>query len=93
MIIGTKHTEVTMSNNKQSSVEWLITQLQKSKDFQRVLNEVSQMSTAKIDILSEAKEMHKEEMIEFANDFWTETDSTLEYTNAEIFYNKMFKSE
>lgn len=52
---------------KQSSVEWLINQLQKSKDFHRVLNEVSQMSTAKIDIIEEAKAMHKEEIIKAAN--------------------------
>lgn len=55
-----------MSNNKQSSVEYLISQLQKSKDFYRVLNEVSQMSSAKVDIIAEAKAMHKEEMVDFA---------------------------
>ena len=48
--------------SKQSSVEWLISQLQKSKDWQRVLNEVSQMSTARIDIIGQAKAMHKEEI-------------------------------
>jgi len=50
-----------MSNNKQSSVEWLISQLQKSKDFHRVLNEISQMSSARVDIIKQAKAMHKEE--------------------------------
>ena len=54
-----------MSNNKQSSVEWLISQLQKSRDWHRVLNEISQMSTAKIDIIEQAKAMRKEEL-EFA---------------------------
>lgn len=54
-----------MSNNKQSSVEWLISQLQKSKDWHRILNEVSQMSSARVDIIEQAKAMHKEE-IEFA---------------------------
>jgi hypothetical protein len=51
-----------MGNNKQSSVEWLISQLQKSKDFHRVINEVSQMSTAKIDMIEQAKAMHEEEI-------------------------------
>ena len=51
-----------MEKKKQSSVEWLINQLQKSKDFHRVLNEVSQMSTAKIDIIEQAKLMHREDM-------------------------------
>jgi flagellar biosynthesis/type III secretory pathway protein FliH len=46
-----------MSNNKQSSVEWLISQLQRSKDWQRVLNEISQMSSARVDIIEQAKEM------------------------------------
>jgi len=54
-----------MSNNKQSSVEWLISQLQKSKDWYRVLNELSQMSSTSIDIIEQAKAKHKEEMINF----------------------------
>jgi hypothetical protein len=60
----TKHLEVTMSNNKQSSVDYLISQLQRSKDFQRVLNDVSQMSSAKVDIIAQAKAMHKKETIQ-----------------------------
>lgn len=55
-----------MSNNKQSSVEWLISQLQKSKDWHRVLNEISQMSSARVDIIEQAKAMQKEQRI---NDF------------------------
>ena len=55
-----------MSNNKQSSVEWLISQLQKSKDWHRVLNEISQMSSARVDIIEQAKAMHKEEVMDFA---------------------------
>lgn len=58
-----------MSNNKQSgnqvpdvrkmvsSVEWLISQLQRSKDWHRVLNEISQMSSAEMDIVRQASEM------------------------------------
>lgn len=52
-----------MRNNKQfSSVEWLISQLQKSKDWNRVLNEISQMSSARVDIIEQAKAMHREEI-------------------------------
>ena len=51
-----------MTNNKQSSVEWLINQLQKSKDWHRVLNEISQMSSARVDIIEQAKEMRKDEI-------------------------------
>lgn len=57
-----------MSNNKQTSVEWLISQLQKSKDWHRVLNEISQMSSASVDIIKQAKAMHKEEVENTYND-------------------------
>ena len=59
-----------MSNNKQSSVDWLISQLQKSKDWHRVLNEISQMSSAKIDIIEQAKAMHKEEKTQLIKDYF-----------------------
>ena len=39
------------------SVKWLISQLQRSKDWHRVLNEISQMSTAEMDIVRQASEM------------------------------------
>jgi hypothetical protein len=42
-----------------TAVEWLISQLQKSKDFQRVINEVNQSSTSVRDVLEQAKEMEK----------------------------------
>lgn len=47
---------------KQSSVDWLISQLQKSKDWHRVLNEISQMSSARVDIIEQAKAMHRDEI-------------------------------
>ena len=47
-----------MTNNKQQTpVEWLISQLQRSKDWHRILNEISQMSSARLDIIEQAKEM------------------------------------
>ncbi len=52
-----------MSNKQSSSIDWLISQLQKSKDWHRVLNEVSQMSSAKVDIIKQSKAMHKDEII------------------------------
>ena len=52
-----------MSNNKQSSsIDWLISQLQRSKDWHRVLNEISQMSSARVEIIEQAKAMHQEEI-------------------------------
>jgi len=44
-----------MSSNRQTSIDWLISQLQKAKDFQRVLNQVSQTSSAEIDIIATAR--------------------------------------
>ena len=51
-----------MSSNRQTSIDWLISQLQKAKDFQRVLGQVSQTSSAKIDIIATAREMYDDEM-------------------------------
>lgn len=53
-----------MSNHKQSSIEWFISQLQRSKDWHRVLNEISQMSSARVDIIEQAKQMEQERMQE-----------------------------
>ena len=47
---------------KQTAVSWLISELKKSKDFQRVINEVNQSSTAVRDILKEAEDMEKEQL-------------------------------
>jgi hypothetical protein len=47
---------------KISAVEWLVNELQKSKDYQRVINEVNQGSSATRDIISEAKAMEKQQM-------------------------------
>lgn len=84
-----------MSKEKQSSIDWLINQLQKSKDFHRVLNEVSQMSTAQIDIIGQAKAMHKEEMDKVAGDFWNEGASYMydgkhKYNSFEEYYKETF---
>ena len=83
-----------MINNKQSSVEWSIDQMiVLCEDYDDgKINYTDYINGVK-EVKSQAKVMHKKEIIEFANDFWTETDSTVEYTNAEIFYNKIFKSE
>jgi len=74
---------------KQTAVEWLISHLQKSKDWQRVLNEVSQMSTIQFDLIKEAKAMEKEQIIKFANDY-LDDDADL---TAEQYYNETFGGE
>jgi len=71
---------------KQTAVEWLISHLQKSKDWQRVLNEVSQMSTIQFDLIKEAKAMEKEQIIKFANDY-LDDDADL---TAEQYYQETY---
>ena len=72
-----------MNNDKQSSVEWLISQLQKSKDWYRVLNEISQMSSARVDIIEKAKAMHKDEIMTANEDLST--------ANGQQYYNETFE--
>ena len=79
-----------MSNKKQSSVEWLISQLQRSKNWYRVLNEVSLMSSAKIDIISQAKQMHKEEVCQFVSDYLDDADYGM---TAEEYYKEIYGDE
>ena len=55
-------------DKKQTAVEWLIEQLQKTRDWQRVINEVNQSSTSTRDVIAEAKEMQKEKL----EDAWVE---------------------
>jgi hypothetical protein len=74
---------------KQSAVDFLISHLQKSKDFQRVLNEVSQMSTIEFDLINQAKAMEREQMIKFANDY-LDDDADL---TAEEYYNETYGGE
>ena len=47
---------------KQTSIEWLINELKKSKHYQQMINEVHQNSTIAIDVIEQAKQMHKEEI-------------------------------
>jgi hypothetical protein len=47
---------------EQTAVEWLISQLQKSKDWYRVLNEISQSNSAKIDIVQIALQMEEKQL-------------------------------
>jgi hypothetical protein len=77
---------------KQTAVEWLISHLQKSKDWQRVLNEVSQMSTIQSDILNLAKEMEKEQIINTFKHAQV-LHAMNDQMRGEQFYNETFKSE
>jgi hypothetical protein len=69
-------------DKKQTAVEWLIEQLQKTRDWQRVINEANQSSTSVRDVIAEAKEMEKEQIMEahyapkygcFSENYYNET--------------------
>ena len=84
-----------MSNNKQSSVEWLISQLKISTYWNSLISELELMECGEIDILKQAKAMHKEEL-EFAfkggmslveGHLWKPIDKF------EEFYNQKFNNE
>mgnify|MGYP006265197119 CR=1 FL=1 len=51
------------NETKQTAVEWLVSQLQQTRDWQRVMNEANQSSTAIRNVIEQAKEMEKEQII------------------------------
>jgi hypothetical protein len=53
-------------NKQQTAVEWLINELHKTRDWQRVINEANKSSTSVRDVIAEAKEMEMQRMIDFA---------------------------
>ena len=71
---------------KQTAVEWLINELKKSKHYQQMINEVHQNSTIVSDILEQAKEMEKEQIIEAFEHIDFNLDDGLHY------YTKTYES-
>ena len=49
---------------KQTSIDWLVNELKKSKHYQRMINEVHQNSTVAIDVIEQAKAMEKEQIVD-----------------------------
>ena len=45
-----------------NSIDWLIKQLQKTRDYQRVINEANQSSTSVRDVINQAREMYQDEI-------------------------------
>jgi superfamily II DNA or RNA helicase len=50
--------------SKQTAVMYFINELKKSKDFQRVINEVNLSSTSVRDVIQETLQMEREQIIE-----------------------------
>ena len=55
-------------NKQQTAVEWLINELHKTRDWQRVINEANQIGSSVRDVIKEAKEMEKGKL----EDAWVE---------------------
>ena len=82
-----------MSNNKQSSVEWSIDQMiALCEDYDDgKINYTDYINGVK-EVKSQAKEMHKEEIVDAASDHCYPTYE-LAKIDAEEYYNKTFKSK
>jgi hypothetical protein len=80
-----------MENNKQqTAVEWLIEQLQKTRDYQRVINEANQSGSSVRDVIKQAKEMEKQQINKACYDGYYKEDEkyTYEYYNETYGGNK-----
>ena len=80
-----------MSNNKQSSVEWLISQLKISTYWNNLISELELMECGEIDILEQAKAIHKQEIVEHHTWLLSGVMSeTFAKKDAEKYYNENF---
>jgi alkylated DNA nucleotide flippase Atl1 len=81
--------DVTEMVGNRTAVEWLIEQLQKTRDWQRVINEANESSSSVRDVIKEAKEMEKEQMIDFARKYMLYIHNEGIIT-IETFYNEKY---
>ena len=54
--------EATEMVGNRTAVEWLINELHKTRDWQRVINEANESSSSVRDVIKQAKEMEKERL-------------------------------
>jgi urease gamma subunit len=60
-LITTKHTAIM--SKKQTAVDWLVSQLQKTRNYQRVINEANASGSSVMDVIEQAKAMEKEQIV------------------------------
>ena len=77
---------------KQTAVEWIIEQISSSKYYYKIMEDINSRNTvAQSNILEQAKEMEKEQIIQaYYQNGWNDNDNE---HNAEQYYNETFKSE
>ena len=78
---------------KQTAVEWLAEQISTSKYFYKLMEDINSRSTiAQSDIIEQAKEMEKEQILNAHNQGYA--DGYRDNGNSPIdYYNETFKSE
>jgi hypothetical protein len=81
--------EATEMVGNRTAVEWLIDELQKTRDWQRVINEANQSSTSVRNVIEQAKEMEKGQMIDFARKYMLYIHNEGIIT-IETFYNETY---
>jgi vacuolar-type H+-ATPase subunit H len=76
-------------DKKQTAVEWLISQLQKTRDYQRVINEANQSGSSVRDVIKQAKEMEKERIMKAHISAGARLED-ISIEAAEEYYNKTY---
>jgi hypothetical protein len=85
-----------INQNNMTAVEWLFKQISTSKHFYNLMEDINSRSTvAQSNILEQAKEMEKEQIIDAFVECWKANvpDGIECKLNAEQYYNETFKSE
>ena len=81
----------TDKSRQQSAVEWLVCQLQETRDWQRVINEANQSPTSVRNVLQQAKEMEKQQIRNAYNDGHTDCAiDRIGLTSGTIYYNETY---
>ena len=77
---------------KQTAVEWLFEQISSSKYYYKIMEDINSRNTvAQSNILEQAKEMEKEQIIQaYYQNGWNDNDNE---HNAEQYYNQTFKQD
>jgi hypothetical protein len=76
-----------------TAVEFLINELSKSKYFQRVLNEINDNSTTERDVLKEALELEKQQIIDAHGLIAKlQEDGSHKLISGETYYNETYKN-
>jgi vacuolar-type H+-ATPase subunit H len=79
--------------SKQTAVEWFIEQLQQTRNWQRVINEVNQNTTSVRDVIKQAKAMEKEQIIDAHNNGQRIYADITFLNESEQYYNETFKNK